>query len=151
MAKKNNKKTSIHTKPNKEKVARSFLKEHNEEIFKWAIRSDKIDCQHSKFGFNESVQDLFVRDIKPHLDSYSTMKWSNIQSRKSCHFFDVVDLDKEFQDRIIELFGEYGPETLFQINLNNKHRIFGYVEDGIFYLLFNDPYHEGYKVKKKHT
>lgn len=151
MPSKKNKKTSIQNPPVIQKVARSFLQEHNEQIFKWAIRSDKIDCQHCQFGFNIDVQNIFISKIKPHLDSYVTMKWEDVKKRKSCHYFDVVDLEKELQDRIFELFKDSAPETLFQIKLNSKHRIFGYVEDGIFYLLFNDPQHQGYIVEKKHT
>lgn len=150
MPSKKNKKTSINL-PTSQKIARSFLHEHNEQVFKWAIRSDKIDCNHETFGFNTEVQSNFVHEIKPHLDNYTTMKWEDVKKRKSCHYFDVVDLDKELQDRIFELFEDTAPETLFQIRLNSTHRIFGYVENGIFYLLFNDPEHQGYAVEKKHT
>lgn len=144
------KKTAINI-PNTQKIARSFLEEHDEQIFKWAIRSDKIDCEHDKFGFNKNVQNIFISKIKPYLDSYATMKWEDVKKRKSCHYFDVVNLDKELQDRIFELFKETAPETLFQIRLNSTHRIFGYIENGVFYLLFNDSEHKGYVVEKKHT
>lgn len=151
MPSKKNKKTSIQNPPTMQKVARSFLQEHDEQAFKWAIRSDKIDCRHHQFGFTEDVQNIFISKIKPCLDGYATMKWEDVKRRKSCHYFDVVDLEKDLQDRIFELFRYSAPETLFQIKLNSKHRIFGYVENGIFYILFNDPLHRGYIVEKSHT
>lgn len=133
-----------------EKVARSFL-EPNKSLFVWAIRSDKIDWEHSKFGFNEIVLDTFSKIIKPKLDSYCSMKWTEVDQKESCHPFDVVKIDKELRDRLLELHPQNTPETLYQIKLDSTHRIWGYREGSIFYLLFNDPLHEGYKVKKKHT
>lgn len=135
----------------KEKIARSFLSIHDEQQFKWAIRSDKIDCQHATFGFHEDVQKSFVEKIKPILDGYASMKWSEVRQKESCHSFDINKLEKTLQDRTYELFGDNAPETLFQIRAKGAHRIFGYEEEGIFYLLFNDPNHQGYIVNKKHT
>ena len=153
MSKKNNKKTAIpaNIKTNKEKVARSFLEEDNEQQFKWAIRSDKIDCTHEVFGFNCEAQETFVYKIKPVLDSYTTMTWNQVIKRKSCHYIDVSKLEKDFQDRIYELYNDNAPETLFQIQLTAKHRIFGLADKGVFYILFNDPNHLGYIVEKKNT
>ncbi len=150
-ARKTKSKRTVQSDVNTPKVARSFLKEDNEQIFKWAIRSDKIDCEHSDFGFHDEIQKKFIEKIAPCLKAYSSMRWADIRQRSHCHDFDVVQLEKEFQERIIEKFGENAPETLFQISLTGKHRIFGYVENGVFYILFNDPEHKGYKVAKKHT
>lgn len=120
--------------------------------FKWAIRSDKIDCKHKLFGFHKEIQKIFIDKILPTLNDCSTMTWNKIQQNRHCHSWnDVSKLSKEFRDRITELFGENGPETLFQISLGNKPRIFGYKENGIFYLLFYDPEHKGRLVSKKNT
>ena len=135
MGKKRDKKTARANEPSSIKIARSFLNNHDQEHFKWAIRSDKVDCQHEYLGFNKNVQRIFIENIKPTLDSYSRLKWKEVHNKKHCHYWDIDKLEKNFQNRIIELFDTNGPETLFQININGKHRIFGYVQEGIFYLI----------------
>lgn len=132
------------------KVPRPFLQPLTDK-FIWAIRCDKIDWDHVYYGFGVHYIHNFVRHIKPKLDKYSTMKWSEIIKRKSCHPMDVYRLNKEFIERIKTLFGEDAPETLYQIPLKGTHRIWGYRDGNIFYLMFNDPGHQGYLVRKKHT
>ena len=137
---------------NQRKVASAFLKPDT-NLFVWAIRSDKIDWEHPKFGFHKDVMNSFIEQIKPTLDSYCSMTWSQIHTKPHCHSWDIKDIDKELRDRLQELHSDNQPEFLYQISLDGTHRIWGYkdIEQSIFYLLFNDPNHDGCKVKKKHT
>ena len=134
----------------KEKHARVFL-QPDENKFVWAIRSDKIDWTDSTFGFHTEVLNNFTQTIKPKLDNYSSMTWNQVMTKDSCHSWDITDIDKKLQERILELHKENPPESMYQISLTGRHRIFGYKDKSIFYLMFNDPGHEGYKVEKKHT
>lgn len=133
-----------------EKHARVFL-QPDENKFVWAIRSDKIDWTDSTFGFHEEVLNNFTQTIKPKLDSYSSMTWNQVTTKDSCHSWDITDIGKELKGRILELHKDNPPESMYQISLTGKHRIWGYKDKSIFYLMFNDPGHEGYKVEKKHT
>ena len=87
MVAKKSKKTSIQNLPIAQKIARSFLQEHDEQVFKWAIRSDKIDCQHCKFGFTADIQNTFISKIKPCLDGYATMKWEDVKKTRKLSLF----------------------------------------------------------------
>lgn len=150
--KKSNKQTKIDSSKALKagKCARSFL-QPDKNVFTWAIRSDKIDWSHPYFGFHEEVLNTFCQIIKPKLDSFSSMSWYEVDKKKSCHPMDVIKVEKELKNRLVELHGESAPETLYQINLDGTHRIWGYKDNSIFYLLFNDPEHKGYRVSKKHT
>ncbi|WP_428077743.1 hypothetical protein [Candidatus Avelusimicrobium alvi] len=132
------------------KAPRSFLKPLDNK-FIWAFRCDKVDWEHPYYGFCVKRIPQFIRSIKPKLDNYATMKWAEITAKESCHYMDTSRLSKGLISRIIELFGENGPETLYQIRLDGTHRVWGYREDNIFYVMFNDPEHLGYPVGKKHT
>lgn len=132
------------------KIPRAFLCPKDDK-FLWAIRNDKIDWEHSYYGFSVRRIPSFIRSIKPKLDEYATMRWCEVENKKSCHPMDASVLSKDFLNRINELFGEDAPETLYQIRLDSTHRIWGYREENIFYVMFNDPQHKGYPVKKKYT
>ncbi|MBP3514281.1 MAG: hypothetical protein J6J74_07390 [Elusimicrobiaceae bacterium] len=148
---KKSKKVRIPQAPGKtNKTPRTFLCPKDDK-FLWAIRSDKIDWHHSYYGFSVRRIPSFIRYIKPKLDEYTSMRWCEVEQKKSCHPMDAYVLSKNFLDRINELFGEDAPETLYQIRLDSEHRIWGYREENIFYVMFNDPKHQGYPVKKKHT
>jgi hypothetical protein len=77
------------------------------------------------------------------------MKWNEITKKPHCHPFDVTEpgLDKE----LMKIFEDRNIETIYQISLSNKHRIFGIKMEGTFYLVCNDPEHKGYPVAKKRT
>ncbi|MFV0627030.1 MAG: hypothetical protein ACK5N8_06760 [Alphaproteobacteria bacterium] len=124
--------------------------------FKWALRSDIVDWdwRHNDFSFGDKIKDLliFYNKIKPTLDSYAQMTWDEVNLRKHCHSWDITylhsDLIKRFKDRFRS---EECSETLYQININQKHRIIGFKEGEVFYIMWNDPNHKAYITQKKNT
>lgn len=146
----NKKARTLVTIPIQNKQARHFLQPDINK-FVWAIRSDKTDWNHEYFGFNETAMNQFCNKIKPKLDDYTSMKWVEVIQRQSCHTMNAENLEKPLRDRLEELYGEDAPETLYQIDLDGTHRIWGYKNESIFYILFNDPDHKGYIVQKRHT
>ncbi len=125
----------------------------NAEYFKWGIRSDKFDWIDTYWGFPPQKYKKFFKEIKKRLDDYASMRWSAVEQMKSCHSMDFQNLSTDFQKRIITVCGKNNPpETLYQITMNAKHRLWGErASDNRFYLMFDDSEHQGYPVSKKHT
>ena len=119
--------------------------------FKWSIQSNLLDWQHPIMGFNLSVIKSFIKIIKPRLDNYITMTWGELGKRKSCHPMDINKISFEMFNRLQELFGDEAPETLYQVDITPKHRVWGIKVDDVFCLLWNDEEHKVYPVWKKHT
>lgn len=139
----------------KEKHVRSNIRPDGNN-FIWAIQSDQIDWKHEYYGFTENVLNDFATAIKPKLDNYCTMTWSEVNNRQHCHSWDASNsrISIDMRNRLIELYKndiDKTPETLYQINLDGTHRIWGYKKDSVFYILFNDPEHKGCVVHKKNT
>ena len=135
--------------PRGDKAPRSLVPLNN-GIFSWCIHSKLICWNSERFGFGSCLAcDGFYKDIKTQLDSYSTMFWKDIIKKPHCHPFDLSTpgLDKE----LVNIFMAQEIETIHQISLSNKHRIFGIKMEDTFYLVCNDPEHLGYPVEKKHT
>lgn len=121
------------------------------KLFKWAIRSDIIDLEYEGLGFNIISIKEFLKRIKPRLDNYITMTWDELEQRKSCHPMDVEKIQNEMFTRLEEKFGENIPETLYQVDVTSKYRIWGIKIDNVFCLMWKDPFHQVYPVQKKHT
>lgn len=90
-------------------------------------------------------------EVVSKLRSFEGMTWAEIQSASggrshgtNSHFEPVSELSKEARDRAdaIHLQEEY----LFSLWLDGRTRLFGIIEDGVFYIIWHDPLHEIYPV-----
>lgn len=89
-------------------------------------------------------------EIIPKLISFEGRQWSEIlQDKKHNHWISCSKLIKEAQDRLDELHLQY--DELFSLRLTGRLRLFGYIENGIFYIIWHDPDHEICPSVKKHT
>lgn len=121
------------------------------ELFKWAIQSNIVDWKHTTMGFNFGSMKAFIRKIKPRLDDYITMTWSELGKRKSCHPMDINRIQPHMLDRLKIIFGVDVPETLYQIDISPRHRVWGVKNQDVFCILWNDEEHKVYPVYKKNT
>ena len=121
------------------------------DMFQWAVWGDKIDWEDPYYGFHVRKIFSFAKKIKVSLDNYATMTWAAVDAKKSNHYTDIIQCSKSLRDRLIQLMGEDAPETLYQLRLSGTHRIWGKRVDSVFYLMFDDPKHQGYIAEKKHT
>lgn len=62
---------------------------------------------------------------------------------------DYEKLSKEAQNRLSEIKLYY--DSLFSLRLTGTLRLFGYIENSIFYTIWYDPEHEVCPAPKKHT
>ncbi len=119
----------------------SYLSKHPSWNF------SKSDLQHSKWSLFKSD---FFNEILPKLIDFERRTWGDIISdKKHNHDIDTCDLIKEAQDRLIKLKIFY--DSLFSLHLTGRLRLFGYIEDGIYYIIWYDKNHEICPSHKKHT
>lgn len=107
----------------------------------------KIDLEHEKWKLSNS--DFFC-EILPKLINFESRKWQDIISdKKHNHWINTDKLVKEAQERLIKLNLYY--DQLFSLRLTGTLRLFGYIEDGVYYIIWYDANHEICPSNKKHT
>lgn len=107
----------------------------------------KSDLQNTKWTLYNSD---FFNEILPKLILFEKRTWGDIVSdKKHNHWIDTSKLIKEAQDRLIELKIFY--DSLFSLRLTGTIRLFGYIESGVYYIIWYDANHEICPSNKKHT
>ena len=149
MSKKHNKIIKIDPKnePLNEKVPKQ--RENPNSYFDWSPSwsFSRCDFEHEKWSLKLSN---IYEEIIPKLISFEQRKWSDIISDKEHnHWIDCTDFSKEAQKRLEERKIYY--DELFSLRLTGTLRLFGYIENGIYYIIWYDPDHEICKSHKKHT
>lgn len=118
----------------------------------WAFH--KIDTTHEKWSVKNCKE--FYDDIIKKLVAFEGLTWAEIMSAsggRRCgtnnHFEYISDLCKEAQKRANEL--HLNVDQVFSLRLEGKLRIYGILEEGIFRLLWYDPFHEICPSQKRNT
>lgn len=137
------------------KKSPSYIENPEEYIRKnptWAF--SRCDMEHEKWSITNYD---FINEIFKKLVDYERMTWQEIQSASggkrdgngtNSHFVNVAELSKEARDRLTEL-RLYDIDQLFSLRLGSTIRLYGILENGVFYILWYDKEHEIYKMKKK--
>lgn len=140
-------------KTNSYEIVDKISQEYDKTKCIWTF--DRID-KDGEFAFDTSRKDFDSKFVFEKMIAYNSMTWAKIKNQthdkgKSKHHYikDTKNLSKVCQDRIkkMELYEE--TDNLFSFALNNKIRIFGLVQSGIFHVLWYDPNHEIYPSHKK--
>jgi hypothetical protein len=115
-------------------------------FFRWRASNKYVDYDHKNWGWGKlSCRDFFNILIE-RLHEYERISWSDLEKRKSCHPMPIDKIENKAQERLSEKFdGEI--ESLYQIDINPKCRIWGYREQETFYLIWHDPEHSVYKIR----
>jgi hypothetical protein len=80
------------------------------------------------------------------------MTWAEINHPNTgCHPIPIKELCSEAQKRLSQIELIATEEELFSLRLSGRERLWGIRERHIFKILWWDPKHEVYPVKKKHT
>lgn len=111
----------------------------------------KCDIDHPKWGFSAS-EDLyfFIQKLK----TYEGLSWIEImqasggrRSGTNNHFEPVSELIPEAIGRWKELrLEDY--DQIFSLRLTGMQRLYGILEEGIFFIVWYDRSHEIYPMKK---
>ncbi|MDE7311566.1 MAG: hypothetical protein K2N87_08140 [Eubacterium sp.] len=109
------------------------------------------DASHPRWSIENYS---FYEAIMNKLISFEGLTWSEIQAASggrrigtNHHFEPIEILSKEAQKRILEL--KLDIDEVFSFRLSSTERLYGIVEDGVFYILWYDPIHEITPVSKK--
>ena len=116
----------------------------------WSFRN--LDNGYKKWGFIhvENLNDVVISKLK----NYEGMTWAEIMNASggrshgnNSHFENVSALIPEAQQRWNELkLDEY--DNIFSLRLTGEKRLYGILENGVFRIVWFDPKHEIYSVKK---
>ena len=118
------------------------------------FRFEKID-RNGKFAFDLSRKDFKADLFLDKMMMYSCMTWVDIskqthdRGKSKHHYLDNVErLSKDARDRLKALDIEDMAGDLFSFAFTNMLRIVGLRLDDNFYVLWYDPNHEVYPVKR---
>jgi hypothetical protein len=108
----------------------------------------KIDWHYQgKWGWHLLRND---REVLEFLRQLSTDSWTELLAldRGTRHHFQPIDtLPREAQERL-EHQGWDDQERVFRFRASGKKRLWGFLVDGIFFVVWWDPHHKVYPVEK---
>ena len=133
--------------PLNEKVPKQ--RENPNSYFDWSPSwsFSRCDFEHEKWSLKLSN---IYEEIIPKLISFEQRKWSDIISdKKHNHWIDCADFSKEAQNRITSIPQSF--DALFSLRLTGTFRLFGFIEDGVYYVIWVDPNHEVCPSNLSHT
>ena len=107
----------------------------------------KCDFEYTKWSIDNID---FSAEILPKQISFERRKLSDIvDDDKHNHWISINDFSKEAQKRAAEL-PQLGDE-LFSLRLTSTLRLFGFIENGVYYIIWVDKDHEVCPSKQRHT
>lgn len=117
----------------------------------WSFR--RMDLSHPKWSIGK-CPDVYG-DIIEKLRAFEGMTWGEIIGASggrshgtNNHFNDVSSFCKAARDRLIYLRME-DYDRLFSIRLSGTKRLYGILEQGVFFIVWYDPDHEVYPTQDK--
>lgn len=111
-------------------------------------------CDKEQWSLSqERIGDNIWKEIIPHLMAFETNTWQTILGDKT-HAIDISGLNKDAQQRLIKLKIE--AESLVSLRLTGTHRIYGYMNNAVYNVLWYDDNHGDNdkcvcRSKKKHS
>ncbi len=107
--------------------------------FKWRVDDKYIDYDHEEWGWGKVTIQKFFKELLHRLQDYETMTWDEILRRPSCHDIEASELCGEAQSRLQEMHLDI--DTLHQLKITQKCRLWGYRDRQDLYLIWHDPHH----------
>ncbi len=127
----------------------------DDSFFCWS--TNYADLSDREWGWGRIDLPYFFREIVPKLTRFGEFTWKELIGNNLVHFHSFDGIDKEAQKRLKELVDNgvipedwYG-EDLTSIHFTGRKRIWGIKDGKRFHLLWWDPDHSVYPVRKKHT
>lgn len=133
---------------------RTYTKEKPESFLNlkptWAF------CRHRHKEEWTCCCEDFYKNCLPKMISYESMTWNEIirethdKSGKSCHHY-ITELNSytsEAQRKLKQYEKIYSIDRLFSLRIDNKRRLIGFLEKGIFYIFWYDQEHKSTRTKR---
>ena len=108
--------------------------------------------QHMDVGGPWPCEINTINSFKDNLHEYEEMSWSEAMVPRSNHPMPVNRLCPVAKKRLLELHHEAA--TLYQLKIsggNGKQRLWGLRRENIFQILWWDPEHKVYPIRKRNT
>lgn len=115
------------------------------QYFCWRASNKYVDYDHADWGWGGLSCRDFFKILIDRLHEFERTSWADLEKRKSCHSMPVEKIEPKAQQRLRELFGEE-IDSLYQVDINPKCRLWGHRDRTIFYLIWHDPKHSVYLV-----
>ncbi len=99
-------------------------------------------CDLEMWPLNKcNAGDLIWSEIIPHLKSLETQTWNDILviASKHNHSIDIKTLNPIAQKRLAQKYIEH--DSIISLSLTGTHRIYGYIVDTVFNILWYDTNH----------
>lgn len=124
-----------------------YLKKHPV----WAF--NRCDKTHERWAIKQCK--CIHEEIIDKLISYEGQTWAEIQAASggksvgngtNSHFENISDFIKEAQKRATELHLDV--DQLFSLRLTGKTRLYGILDNGVFFIIWYDANHEIYPTRR---
>ena len=113
--------------------------------FRWRISSQYIDLDHNEWGWaTRSNIDCFFNILEKHLHRFEDTEWVQLKNQRSCHPLPVERIVEKAQKRLCDKCPDI--DSLFQVKVGGKARVWGVRKEDILYLIWYDPDHTVYPV-----
>lgn len=93
----------------------------------------------------------FWAQVCPRLKAYEGMTWGQIEQDKHNHSWEIGDLQKPMRDRYATVKRRDEFDTIYQLHVNARGRIWGWRAGHLFYILWWDSEHDGHKTEPKNS
>lgn len=133
------------------------VQENPEDVYKqhplWSFT--KLDFEHDRWALTGHKDD--VEKLIKKLRDYERMTWNDIfcdtcgrKGNTKNHLIHFSDLSLEAQKRASELkIDDY--DGIYSLTITGKRRMFGIMENNVFYIVWDDLKHEICPSHKSHT
>ena len=111
----------------------------------WSFKEIALEGQYSW----ASMDTCDRRDAYSALKSYETMRWNEIEQVPHCHSAEAAEMDA----RVRAFLAQHCPyvESMFQLKIGSKGRVFGVRVDRVYQIVIWDGEHEAFPTQLRHT
>lgn len=115
------------------------------QLFRWRANNKFVDYDDNDWGWGKLSCKEFFNILIERLHDFEQITWADLERRRSCHPMPVENIEAKAQKRLHEICGDE-IDSLYQVDINPRCRLWGYRDRAIFYLIWHDPKHSVYLV-----
>ena len=141
------KKPRASSKPSPQKRPRTIedVSRIGSQFFRWRVSNKYIDYDHADWGWGKLSCRDFFQILIDRLHAFEQSSWGDLEKRQSCHPMPVENIEASAQQRLNEICGDE-IDSLYQVDISPRCRLWGYRDRTIFFLIWHDPNHTVYPV-----
>jgi hypothetical protein len=114
------------------------------------------DFDHTAWGISARPDN--IPGILRWLASVERQTWNNILTSTAGrkhntrnHHIAIIDILSDAQKRLSEIKLEHFSDELYSLAISGKERLWGFLAEGVFHIVWYDPNHEIYQAHKRNT